>query len=251
MKGVILSINQHAGLVDISHQIKPGHIFRGATVLKEAYSYFPNGTVHIAVVDPGVGGNRRPIALNADGHFFVGPDNGMFWPIIERHEHAEIVHLTKTRYFLPHISHTFHGRDIFAPVAAHISCGVDLFEMGPAISDPVQLEFPTSLRKGDILSGQIIRIDHFGNLITNIHQKDLGRFLGGSRPSIRVLKESVEGLCEKYSEVDEGEMLALIGSSGYLEIAVNLGRACDRLALDPESIIGVELEVRHSGRVSV
>lgn len=251
MKGVILSINRHARLVDISHQVKPGHIFRGAGVLKEAYSYFPNGTIHIAVVDPGVGGNRRPIALNTDEHFFVGPDNGIFWPVIKKHEDVQIAHLTEARYFLPHMSHTFHGRDIFAPAAAHISCGVDLLEMGPAISDPVQLEFPTPQRKGDILSGQIVRIDHFGNLITNIHQENLEGFLGGGRPSIGVRNEHIEGLCEKYSDVDEGEMLLLIGSSGYLEIAVNLGRACDRLSLDPESIVGVEIEVRCGGRVSV
>ncbi|MDY6879536.1 MAG: SAM-dependent chlorinase/fluorinase [Desulfatiglans sp.] len=251
MKGAILTINQRARLVDISHQVKQGHVFRGASVLREAYPYFPKGSIHVAVVDPGVGGNRRPIALKADDHFFVGPDNGIFWPVIEKHGDVRIVHLTEAEFFLPDLSRTFHGRDIFAPVAAHLSRGADLLRMGPLIDDPVQLELPTVKRKGDILTGQIIRVDHFGNLITNIYEKDLKGFLRGAHPSVGVRNERIDGLCQKYSDVDEGEMLVLIGSSGYLEIGVNLGRACDRLSLDPESLVGVEVEVGPGGRVSV
>ena len=120
MKGVILTINPHASIVDISHQIKMGHITQAAYFLLESYRFFPKGTVHIAVVDPGVGGGRRPILLETQNHFFVGPDNGLFWPIITSHQQIKIIHLTERKYFLPDVSHTFHGRDVFAPVAAYL-----------------------------------------------------------------------------------------------------------------------------------
>jgi hypothetical protein len=243
MKGVILSINPEARVIDISHQLKAGFISQASTLVQEAYPFFPEGTVHVVVVDPGVGGDRRPILIKTQNHLFVGPDNGIFWPVIRSHQHTEITHLTKSRYFLSHVSHTFHGRDVFAPVAAHLSRGVDPMEMGPIIKDPVLFDFPAPQRRGDMLLGQVMRVDRFGNLITNIQRKQFERFLGSGRPAIKAGKLGVESLSKTYGEVLAGEALALIGSSDCLEIAVNLGRACDVTGMNSEDIVGMEIEV--------
>ena len=244
MKGVVLSINPEARIIDISHQIKAGSIVHAAVSLQEAYHFFPKGTVHVAVVDPGVGSDRRPILFKTENHLFVGPDNGVFWPIITAHKHITAIHLTETQYFLPNVSATFHGRDIFAPVAAHLSGGADPLVMGPSIDDPVSLNHKSPQQKTDAFCGEVIRVDHFGNLITNIHRRDLERFLGMDRPVIRVGNLIIEGIRQTYARARADELLALIGSSDYLEIAVNLGRACDRVGVTSGDIIGVAVEVR-------
>lgn len=243
MKGVVLSINPGVQLVDISHEVGTGSIFQAAYLIHETFSFFPPGTVHVAVVDPGVGGNRRPIAVKMEGHFFVGPDNGIFWPVIEKQNSPVIVHLSEKKYFLPAISHTFHGRDIFAPVAAHISSGVDPEIMGPAINDPVKLSLPKPQQKGDVLYGQVVWMDNFGNLITNIHRADLELFLKSSKPIIKVGELVIEEIKYVYSSVAEGKPLALFGSSYYLEIAVNIGRASEYPGLKSDQIIGTEVRV--------
>lgn len=243
MKGVILSIHPGARIIDLGHQIGAGDIFQGAIILQESFPFFPEGSVHLAVVDPGVGGDRRPIAVKTKDHFFVGPDNGLFWPVITAHEKQEVIHLTERRYFLSPVSDTFHGRDIFAPVAAYLSLGVDPADMGVVIHDPVPLDVPLPRETGDILTGQIVRVDHFGNLITNISRKRLYDFLGEQSPTIRVGSLMIEGLVRSYVEAEEGQLLALIGSSDRLELAVNLGRACDRLGMNWEKIVGVEVKV--------
>lgn len=247
MKGVILSINREARVIDISHQVIAGNVLQASGLIQEAYPFFPAGTVHVAIVDPGVGGERRPISVDTGKHLFVGPDNGLFWPIIERVTEATVIHLRNEEYFFSKISNTFHGRDIFAPVAAHLSRGVDTKEMGPEIRDPVQLRLPRPIRKGDLLCGQVIRVDRFGNLITNIHRRALEAFLGNETPVIQVENQTIEGIRKTYSEARPGETLALIGSSEYLEIAVNLGRACDRLILDyehlPEAVLSIKRKI--------
>ena len=243
MKGVILAINPVARIIDISHHVKAGSITRAAGIIRETYPYFPEGTVHVTVVDPGVGGKRRAIILLARSHLFVGPDNGILWPIINAHKNIRIIHLTETKYFLPDVSNTFHGRDIFAPVAAHLSMGSDPFEMGPVISDPVKLQLPAPHQEGGTLYGQVVSVDHFGNLITNIHRKEIEEFSGGRTLVIRLEDLLIEGMRGTYAECGKGEILSLFGSSGYLEIAVNLGRASDRLGLDEAEIIGLEVEV--------
>ena len=246
MKGVILSINPEARVVDISHQIKAGSIIQAASLVHETFFFFPKGTAHVAVVDPGVGSDRRLIGLEAGGHFFVGPDNGIFWPVIKDHKETKIIHLTESTYFLPPISHTFHGREVFAPVAAHLSRGVDLETMGLKISDPFKLHFPRPQKKGEILCGQITRVDNFGNLITNIHCKDLDLFLESVMPVIEVGNLTIMRLSPIYADVEEGKPLALINSSDWLEIAVNLGRASQCLGLASEEIIGTEVKVSKS-----
>lgn len=243
MKGVILSINPEARIIDISHQIKTGDITHAAGLIQETFTFFPKNTIHVGVVDPGVGSGRRPILIKTEDHFFVGPDNGLFWPIISAHQPVEIVHLTEKGYFLPHISHTFHGRDIFAPVAAHLSHGADPLKMGAIIRDPVPLRLPTLKKNEGLLCGQIVRVDNFGNLITNIHGEDLAQFTGTGKAVIKVGTLTIESVQKTYAEAKKDETLALIGSSGYLEIAVNLGRASERLGIDSKKLTGVKVEV--------
>ena len=246
MKGVILSINRDARLIDVSHHIQAGSIIQAASFIKETFSYFPRGTVHVAVIDPTVGSKRRPIGLEAAGHLFVGPDNGTFWPIMEDHHAKKIIHLTEEDFFLPYITRTFHGREIFAPVAAHLSSGCDLGMMGPEMEDPVRLSLPTARRTGDSLIGRINRVDNFGNLITNIHQTELESFLGSARPKIEIGNLTIASLSQIYADGKVGEPLALINSSGLLEIALNLGRADRSVGVHPEAIVGVEIKVIRS-----
>lgn len=246
MKGVILSINPAARIVDVSHQVRAGSIIQAAGLIHETFPFYPKGTVHVAVVDPGVGSERRLMGMEAGGHFFVGPDNGVFWPLIEDYKGSEIIHLTESRYFLPSISHTFHGREVFAPVAAHLSQGVSLKRMGSKLSDPVQLHFPKPQKEGEKLYGQITRVDNFGNLITNIHRRDLESFLESFEPVIEVGDLTIKRLRPIYADAGEGEPLALINSSDWLEIAINLGRADKYVGLLSEEIIGVEVKVSKS-----
>ena len=230
MKGVILSINRVARIVDITHQIAAGSIAEGASIIRDAHPFFPLGTVHVGVIDPGVGGPRRPIALVAQNQFFVGPDNGLFWPLIEAHGQFDVIHLTNNQYWMHEISATFHGRDIFAPVAAHLSQGVDPFLMGETIDDPMPLQVPLPRMEGSALVGEIVRIDRFGNLITNITREHLAPFLESKDLTIRIGELVFNTLSTTYSDVPEAQPLALIGSSNALEIAVNRGNAARDLS---------------------
>jgi S-adenosylmethionine hydrolase len=248
MKGVILSLHSEARLVDVTHQIEPGAVSQAAGLVRDAFSHFPAGTIHVVVVDPGVGSVRRPIAVAAAGHAFVGPDNGLFWPIIEAQAGARVVHLTEKRYFRSAVSKTFHGRDLFAPVAAHLALGVGLEQMGAAIADPVSLPLPKPRRKGDSLIGQIVRIDHFGNLITNIRRRELEPFLMAAPPVVEVGRTRVEGLGQAYADVGPGELVALMDSSDCLELAVNMGRAADAVDLGSDVILGAEVVVRKGAK---
>jgi S-adenosylmethionine hydrolase len=229
MKGVILSINPHARIVDITHGIPAGSILEGGAIIKEACRYFPPGTVHVGVIDPGVGSERRPIAVVSKGNFFVGPDNGLFWPVIAADQGTEVIQLTEKRYWMDVISSTFHGRDIFAPVAAHLSGGIDPFLMGQKIDNPVSLTYPVLRREEDLLVGEVMRVDHFGNLITNITAEDLAEFLSSEGLSVAIGGLVLKGIHTTYSDVSEGKPLALIGSSNRLEIAVNRGSAREKL----------------------
>jgi S-adenosylmethionine hydrolase len=242
MKGVILSLNPAARIVDITHQISAGKIYEGSTIIEQTYPYFPSGTVHVGVVDPGVGGKRRPIAVVADNHFFIGPDNGLFWPIIEVRQDVDVIHLRDKTYWMDTISSTFHGRDIFAPVAAHVSRGIDPFLLGDKIDNPIALTYPLPQKENDVLMGEVIRVDHFGNLITNITREGLGEFRGSKSCVITIGSVVMKELRTAYNEVSEGEPLALIGSSNLLEIAVNRGRAISDLGT--ECGVGTKVVIR-------
>jgi len=244
MKGVILAINPSAKVVDITHQVPAGSIQEGATIIKEAYEWFPKGTIHLGVVDPGVGGKRRPILVSVDNHFFVGPDNGLFWPIIELQREIDIIELTENKYWLTDISSTFHGRDIFAPVSAHLSLKIDPFLFGERISHPTTLDYPIPYETNNELIGHVIRIDRFGNLITNIAEDKLRAFTASKDFVIKVGKIVLIKTSHSYSDTPKGEPLALIGSSNLLEIAINMGRASDYL--NEECGYGTKIIVEHT-----
>jgi S-adenosylmethionine hydrolase len=241
MKGVILSINPDAKIIDVTHQIPAGSIQEGGLIIKESYTYFPSGTVHVGVVDPGVGGKRRPIVVIVDNYFFVGPDNGLFSTIIETQRHVDVIHLKEKRYWMNKISPTFHGRDIFAPVAAHLSLGVNPFRMGEKIDNPTLLAYPLPHKNNSDLVGEIIRVDHFGNLITNITREHLSPFLASKDLIITVGRLTLKKISTTYNDIPEGQLLALIGSSNLLEIAVNMGRAIDHFGQD--TVIGTKVQV--------
>jgi S-adenosyl-L-methionine hydrolase (adenosine-forming) len=244
MKGVILSIHPEARLVDISHEIYPGAVRQAAILLEETYPFFPPGTIHLTVVDPGVGSGRRPIGLKAMDQVFVGPDNGVFSALLRARDRCSVVHLTEEMFFLPSLSHTFHGRDIFAPVAAHLARGVDLPEMGPPVNDPGCLDLPTVLINEQYLRGEVTRLDRFGNIITNIPAHTFESWMAGNRILVTVGRLSLETIGRTFSDVAQGRAVALVGSSGHLEIAVNLGRASDRLGVSGDRVVGTKVEVR-------
>lgn len=246
MKGVALTIYPKARLVDLSHQIRAGAISEAAGVILEAFPFFPKGTVHVAVVDPGVGSERRLLALEARGHFFVGPDNGIFWPVIKSAGPFRVIELTEKHFFQAPISHTFHGREIFAPVAAHLARGIVFEELGRPIEDPVQLDVPSPFEENGILYGEIVHRDHFGNLITNIDRRLLEQFLRTAQPVITAGSLMIRGLHRIYGDVEAGHTLALINSAGKLELAVNLGSASEYIDVKEEDILGSVVEVKKS-----
>jgi S-adenosyl-L-methionine hydrolase (adenosine-forming) len=247
MKGVILSINPEAVLVDISHSIPTGLIARGAEMIRESYPFFPKGTVHLAVVDPGVGTGRRLLCVEMKGHFFVGPDNGIFWPVIKDNKDAVIISLTESRYFLSRVTSTFHGRDMFAPVAAHLSLGEDIFRMGERVYDPSRINLPTPHIADNILYGEINHVDNFGNLITNIYKQALEDFLKEANPVISVGDLELQSINSTYPDVEEGEPVAIINSSDMLEIAVNLGRASEYSGISREALVGSIVKIKRGG----
>ncbi|MDX1991509.1 MAG: SAM-dependent chlorinase/fluorinase [bacterium] len=247
MKGVIYNLCPDAHIVNITHMIEPQNVRQAAFALLNAYNYFPKGTVFLVVVDPGVGSTRRPIAVRAGDYAFVGPDNGVLSYTLAQFERYDGVELTNTAYHLSAVSYTFHGRDIFAPIAARLASGIALEELGSPLSSVLGLPQPELLVSGRRVSGEVVDIDRFGNLITSIgHLRGVtperlsltpvfGEQTGMSVPVratdavVTVHGENITGLNTSYSEMPRGELIALVGSAAYLEIAVNQGSAARRL----------------------
>lgn len=224
MKGVILGICPQAQIVDISHEVAPFGISEGAYVVAQTYRYYPKKTVHVVVVDPGVGSARRPILVEAGGQMFVAPDNGVLGMIFAREKHKVRV-LSNARYFLKPISQTFHGRDIFSPAAAHLAAGVNPARMGKRIDDYLRPEFASPVRSGERgWTGRILKIDHFGNIITNFYAADHARLESG-RFSLAIGSHRSNLLARSYAERAPGELFVIAGSGGYLEVSVNQGSA--------------------------
>ena len=236
MKGVILGINPDASIVDISHHVSPQNILEGAFVLGTAAKYFPKGTIHVAVVDPGVGSARNALVLSGPNGHFVGPDNGIFSVALGRNSEGMASsgrsvpegwaarRITNPKYMLDQVSATFHGRDVFSPVAAHLSLGIRPDELGPEVDEIVQIPFPAPVRQGSVLLGQVIYVDRFGNLVTNISENDLR---GRTEASVEICGRVVDRLSQYYAE--GGHLAALIGSAGYLEVVVKNGNAAEEL----------------------
>jgi len=243
LKGVILGICPEAQIADISHTISPQNVLESAFTLWRAYSFFPAGTVHVAVVDPGVGTQRRPLAMRLGGHFFVGPDNGLFTPVLadagKNGWQVEIVHLTNKDYWLPQVSRTFHGRDIFAPVAAHLAKAVPLSDLGEAIHDPVRLQMPHPEKTNDGWRAHVTVVDVFGNCATDLPAAAVASAKG---VAFRLRGREVRGLVEAYGHHPPGELVALVDSENFVEIAVVNGSAARQLGAQVGDIIEVVMD---------
>lgn len=233
MKGVMANINPSANVIDISNTIAAQDIFQAACVLNNSYNYFPKGTIHVVVVDPGVGSNRKILCLKTEDYLFLAPDNGVLSFVIEKEGSPSIREVTNGKFFLPPISNTFHGRDVFAPVAAHLSKGVNHKELGERIDKVNKIDLPKPILSTDgKLTAEIIYVDSFGNLITNVNKEVIDRMkVETERVSITMGRRRINGICSSYTDVGDNEALAIFGSSGYLEISVNLGNAGDVLKL--------------------
>lgn len=227
MKGVILTINPQAKIIDITHDIEKFNIRMAAFMLASATLYFPEGTVHLAVVDPGVGTQRRAILIQTKKSFFVGPDNGILILAAQSQGIEHIYQLTNPKFMMPKISNTFHGRDIFAPAAANLDKGSQPIEFGPEITDPIKPEFAEVKRRNDSLMGIIMHIDGFGNIITNIKEKMVQNY--AERVSIELPSISlILTFGKAYTHAKLEEPLLLIGSHGFVEIALNQGSAAEK-----------------------
>jgi S-adenosyl-L-methionine hydrolase (adenosine-forming) len=234
MKGVILTRSTKSVLVDITHTIAPQDVEAAAFTLNAAYRYFPAGSIHLAVVDPGVGSERRAVLVESAGHLFVGPDNGLFTLVLDQAPTARIRHLTNAAYFLPNPSSTFHGRDIFAPVAAALAEGVPPEDLGPTIQDPVRSAITRCESMADgTLAGKIMHIDHFGNCVTNLLSDRLLPLSATRSFCLRVKEFKIRKLARSYSEgvAQPGMPFLICGSAGFLEISVQSSSAARELRI--------------------
>jgi S-adenosylmethionine hydrolase len=228
MKGIILSINPSACIVDITHGLSPQNIIEAALAIEMSFASFPSKTIHVVVVDPGVGSARRPILAITDHHYFVGPDNGVFSQIYTLSETLTVIHITAEHYFLPHRGPTFHGRDIFAPIAAWLSKGINVSNFGEPVTDYVNIPLPVPVMPTkNIIEGTVIYIDCFGNASTNIHSKKIDELFGNKSESIlQVVVKGIETPMKNYySQARDKGLYSLINSFGYLELFVNKGNA--------------------------
>jgi S-adenosylmethionine hydrolase len=259
MKGVLLSILPDARLIDISHQVDPQDVQQAAGIVSAVHKYYPPHTVHLIVVDPGVGTTRRPVAVETDRGRFVAPDNGVLTHVLRKAHSWKAVVLENPEYWLPEPSQTFHGRDIFSPVAAHLAAGISLSDLGPAIDDLETIQIPPLAKVPGGVKGEVVRIDHFGNVLTNIQSltwvdsttlefkppderltlPDPISF-AASAARITFSWRTLDGIRRTYGETPTGDTLALVGSSSELEVSVNQGNAADKLAIqvgDPVTLL--------------
>lgn len=232
MKGVILGINPDVRMIDVSHEVHHADVMEAAFTLRRAYPFFPEGSVHLVVVDPGVGTRRRAVAVHHDGHFFVGPDNGLLPLLLGQRDLMDVVELDRPAFWrVPEASATFHGRDIFAPVSAHLSLGRSLLEVGTRIQGLTPLHWALPITDEQGIQGWVVHVDHFGNCITNITREIYEAVSDGRRVKCYVGTAILEGVSTTYGSVAVGEPLLLFESSGHLEIAVSGGNAADLLGI--------------------
>lgn len=244
MKGVIWNICPQAQIADLSHMVEAQNIREAALILARSAPYFPKDTVHVVVVDPGVGTTRRPMAARIGDWFYVGPDNGIITLLLERAKQekwiCKFVELNKSHYWLPNVSFVFHGRDIFSPVAAHLATGVPLDELGSPLSDPVLIYFPKPEQTKDGWRGEIVHIDHFGNLASNIRVENLGEAVHQkSKIKVNLSSHKINGMVNTFGERPVGEVVALLGSTGNLIVSVVNGNAAVKLGVN----VGDKIEV--------
>ena len=231
LKGVVLSVCPDATLVDIGHDIPAHDVLAGALELAACYRYFPHGTIFLVVVDPGVGSSRRGIAADIGDYKFVAPDNGVLSAVFREAPPRKVVELTERKYALPTISRTFEGRDRFAPAAGHLAKGIALAWLGKSIANFQTLDLPQPVVVRQELVGQVLRVDRFGNLITNIDRRTFEQFAGGGTIAVLVGDREIPRIVATYAEAAPGEVCALFGSTDHLEIAINAGDAAASLQL--------------------
>lgn len=242
LKGVILKIQPEAQIVDINHSVVPYDVLDGALSIGSAYSYFPARTVHVVVVDPGVGTPRRPILVSANNQYFVAPDNGVLSLVYERENPVVVRHITSDHYFSRPVSATFHGRDIFAPVAAWLTKNWQTDAFGETIEDATRFALPKPKSQDGALRGAVLCVDRFGNLMTNFTLEDLPESMRGSRRvAMTVGGKPVKQFVETFAQGPAGEPVALLGSSGFIEIAVNKGNAARTLGANRGAEVVLQL----------
>lgn len=242
MKGVILNINPEAALVDICHDIRPYDLLEGAFAISQAYRYYPPRTIHVIVVDPGVGSARRPLLVSADNHYFIAPDNGVLSLVYGRAEDLMVRHITASHYFLEPLSQTFHGRDIFAPTAGWLSRQVEPEKFGEPVTDFVRFTAPQPKKINErLLKGVVLRVDRYGNLVTNLTPADVPELFNDNPPQFKIVvgKSEVSRMKTNYSQGAPGEVFAILGSSGYLEVSANRGSAAQTLSVGKGAEVGV------------
>ncbi len=244
VKGVILSINPAARILDLTHDIAPQDVMAGALALAAAVPCFPEGSIHVAVVDPGVGTDRKPLLVKWRNRLLIGPDNGILSLAFSGSDPEAVYHLTNAELFLDRVSCTFHGRDVFAPVAAHLSRGVKPEQAGVRIGRWERIRFPLPRVEGGLVQGEVVHVDRFGNLITNIREEDLKLAHCHPRPLITIAGTPIPGLKQSYAEADPGTLLALVGSNGFLEISCNRGNAAGMLSVAGGEPVRVHKEIK-------
>lgn len=245
MKGVILDILPNAEIIDISHSVQPFDVLDGALTIAQAYSYFPAHTVHLVVVDPGVGTARRPIIASTEAHSFVAPDNGVLSLVYDREARLHVHHITAEHYFRQPVSNTFHGRDIFAPVAAYLAKAVDPGKFGDEVSDFVRFHAPKPKAvDAHTVRGVVLKVDRFGNLITNITPEDVPALFQAAPPAFKIVvgKREITAINSNYAEGTPNEVFGIIGSMGYLEISANRAAAAQIVGAGKGSQVTIVLQ---------
>ena len=249
MKGVILTINPEAKVVDICNSVHSFDILDGALTIAQAYRYFPSDTVHMVIVDPGVGTNRRPLLVTAEKHIFLAPDNGVLSLVYEREERLSVRHITAEHYFLQPMSNTFHGRDLFSAVAGWLTKGVEVAKFGEEVTDFVRFSAPRPKAVNEkLMKGVVLKADKFGNLITNFTPTEVPQLFQAEPPPFKILigKSEVTRMRQTYAGGAAGEIFAVLGSMGYLEIAANRGSAAKAVGADKGSDVGILFEAEQA-----
>ncbi len=240
MKGVILSINPAATLVDITHSVRPQDVRHAALVLDDVAPRFPpEDAIHVAVVDPGVGTDRAILYAEIDGHRYVAPDNGLLSRLARRTPPARLRRLTEPQYWLEPVSATFHGRDVMAPVAGHLSRGLDPAKLGPAVESLVMLDWPEPVATPGQIAGQVLDVDSFGNVVTNVSAVMLAKVPAGRRIRIQCAGREIDGVSTTYGDRRPGALIALVGSTGRLELAIvgaSAARSLDAQVGEPVTV---------------
>lgn len=245
MKGVILDIVPDAEIVDICHAVQAFDVLDGALAIAQAYSYFPNGTVHLVVVDPGVGTARRPILLSTGRHYFVAPDNGVLSLVYAHAERVQVRHIDAEHYYRQPVSSTFHARDIFAPVVAYLAKGVEPAKFGEEITDFVRFNAPKPKPvDAQTLRGVILRVDRFGNMVTNFTPQDVPALFQAEPPAFKIIvgKREITTIHANYAEGKANEVFGILGSMGYLEISANRAAAAQVIGVGKGSEVNIVLE---------